>query len=631
MTRPRAHAPMLALLLLATTACSAWNGSEDDSLAAATETADALAAGLGGGRVEADVTGGETAKAQRGLTKLTEGMGEATAAVAVDDVTADGDRATARLTWTWTFPGTEETWSYPASAELTRSGDSWTVGWDPSLVSPDLKADQTLDYSTLSPRRGDITGAGGKPLVTYRPVFRFGIDKARVKPVAQADSARALATLLDLDVAAFANRVEASGEEAFVEAVLLRPADASQSLRAAAAKIKGAGVLSDRVPLAPTKEFARAILGSVGPVTAEMLQEKGSPYVAGDEAGVSGLEARYDEQLRGTPGVVVQAVGTDGGGRTLFRVKARRGDDLATTLDPELQRRADDVLAGVGPASGLVAVRPSDGAILAAASGPGSDGYNTATYGQYAPGSTFKIVSALGLLRSGLDPSSTVPCTSTIVVDGKSFKNYDDYPAGGLGEIALRTALANSCNTAFISQADRIDGSTLRGAAAALGLGVDRELGFPAYFGSVPRPASDTERAASMIGQGRVLVSPLAMATVVASVAEGATVVPQLLTEQRNDDPPPPAPLTGGEARQLRTMMRQVVISGSGSILSDLPGGPAIAKTGTAEFGTGEPLPTHAWMVAAQGDLAVAVFVERGDSGSGTAGPLLEAFLRAAG
>jgi cell division protein FtsI/penicillin-binding protein 2 len=52
-----------------------------------------------------------------------------------------------------------------------------------------------------------------------------------------------------------------------------------------------------------------------------------------------------------------------------------------------------------------------------------------------------------------------------------------------------------------------------------------------------------------------------------------------------------------------------------------------IAKTGTAEFGTEPPLPTHAWMVAGRGDLAVAVFVERGDSGSGTAGPILRRFL----
>ena len=75
-------------------------------------------------------------------------------------------------------------------------------------------------------------------------------------------------------------------------------------------------------------------------------------------------------------------------------------------------------------------------------------------------------------------------------------------------------------------------------------------------------------------------------------------------------------------------MMRAVVERGSGSVLADVPGGPVIAKTGTAEFGDKPPLPTHAWMIAGRGDLAVAVFVERGESGSGTAGPILEQFLR---
>ena len=89
--------------------------------------------------------------------------------------------------------------------------------------------------------------------------------------------------------------------------------------------------------------------------------------------------------------------------------------------------------------------------------------------------------------------------------------------------------------------------------------------------------------------------------------------------------------LAGAEAGQLRTMLRGVVTSGSGSLLADVPGPPVIAKTGTAEYvPEGGGLRTHAWMIAAQGDLAVAVFVRDGVSGSQTAGPILESFLRQA-
>lgn len=250
--------------------------------------------------------------------------------------------------------------------------------------------------------------------------------------------------------------------------------------------------------------------------------------------------------------------------------------------------------------------------------------------GRYAPGSTFKVVTALALLRSGLKPTSAVVCTPTLTVDGREFRNYSDYPASFTGRIDLRSAIANSCNTALIANRSRAQPQPLATAAAALGLGPDVDLGTPAYLGSVPRKALGTEHAASMIGQGRILVSPLAMAVVAASIAKGSRINPTVLA----DKPTKPAAesaeaLTGAEAKQLQEMFRAAVTRGSGTFLSDVPGGPVSAKTGTAEYGEGNPPRTHAWMIASQGDLAVAVFVADGESGSRTAGPLLEEFLRA--
>ena len=361
-----------------------------------------------------------------------------------------------------------------------------------------------------------------------------------------------------------------------------------------------------------------------------MIKDDPDKYQIGDEAGLSGLQARYDDQLQGVDGAVVNAVASDGQERELFRVDTQPGAALKLTLDERLQSAAEDALAGIGPASALVAIRPSTGAILAAANGPGTNGYNMATYGQFAPGSTFKTVSSLALLRAGLKPDTVVPCTPTVTVDGRAFENYDDYPSSALGNIALRTAVANSCNTAFISQAGKLDDGDLASAAATLGLGIDHDLGFPAYFGSVPPPESETGAAADMIGQGTVLASPMTMATVMASIQAGHTVVPRLVDSVDVSVPDEATPLTGPEDAALRSMLRGVVTSGSGRGLLDLPGPPAIAKTGTAEFEKNGKTLTHAWMVAAQGDLAVAVFVDEGASGSGTAGPILEQFLRAA-
>ena len=147
----------------------------------------------------------------------------------------------------------------------------------------------------------------------------------------------------------------------------------------------------------------------------------------------------------------------------------------------------------------------------------------------------------------------------------------------------------------------------------------------------MPAPGEETEKAADLIGQGKVLASPMAMATVAASVQRGQDGHPAPAAD--HEVPAAGEPDAADRRRRPRScadLMRAVVTEGVGR----LPGRPARAtvgaKTGTAEYG--EPgadgrCHTHTWMVATQDDLAVAVFVETGESGSRTAGPLLEAFL----
>jgi len=558
------------------------------------------------------------------LTRIVAALKDYPVKVTAGDAEVDDKSATVTLHWAWDLPGDD--WEYDARAELLLDGDTWRVDWAPTIVEASLTEHEVLDTTNLLARRGDIVGAGGQPIVTQRPVVRFGIDKTQVSTAETETSARRLAEALDIDVTPYVERVRKAGPKAFIEALVLREADADEITGIGA--IPGAAAIGTEIPLAPTREFAAPLLGTVGVATAELIKKSDGEIKEGDQVGLSGLQSRYDDQLGGTPGVQVEAVKEDGTERELFESPESNGEPLRLTLDLNLQEQAERILAGVGPASALVAIRPSTGAILAAASGPGSKGYNTATFGQYPPGSTFKMVTSLALLRAGLSPASTVQCPPTVTVDGKQFKNYDDYPSTALGAIPLREAVANSCNTALIGQRDQLGNGDLAQAAAALGIGVDHDLGFPAYFGQVPAPESETGKAASLIGQGTVLASPMAIATAMASVVEGKAVLPRLLTDHDADQVEPGEPLTANEARALRTLLRAVVTEGSGRGLADVPGPPVMAKTGTAEFGSDGN--THVWMTAAQGDLAVAVFVEVGESGSQTAGPLLESFLRTA-
>lgn len=612
---------------LLTTGCSVPGLGGPDAKPAADELAQALTA-----RDVTDVrfSGAKGSTVQPQLERVIDGMAQVPAKVTVGDVDTDGDRATAAMTWTWRTG--DSSWTTRSELTLEKSDDTWLPVWRPEIVNARLRAGGRLEATTLLARRGDILGADDAPIVTLRLVDRIGIDKTQVSGDRAVTSARALARLTGITAPTYADRVAKAGDKAFVEAITFRRREGPTS--AEVAKIPGAQLIATREPLGPTKSFATQLLGRVGSPTAERVAESKGRVEATDQVGIGGLEQRYDDALRGQRGVRVNLVPSDGETRTLHRTEPVAGQALRTTLDLNAQELAEKALSGTTSPSALVAIRPSDGSLVAAASGPASNAQNTATYARYAPGSTFKVVTSLALLRAGVDLETPVTCAPRTSVDGKVFSNYSDYPSSALGRIAFRTAIANSCNTAVISERDKIDPEDLQDAAAALGFGADEDLGFPAYFGQVPTPESDVGAAADLIGQGTVLASPMAMATVAASVSKGARVLPKLIAVQGSSSRAMPSPdkpkkpLTARETGQLQALMRGVVTSGSGRGLLDLPDGPAIAKTGTAEYGESTPLRTHAWMIAAHGDLAVAVFVGDGASGSGTAGPIVEKFLR---
>jgi cell division protein FtsI/penicillin-binding protein 2 len=154
-------------------------------------------------------------------------------------------------------------------------------------------------------------------------------------------------------------------------------------------------------------------------------------------------------------------------------------------------------------------------------------------------------------------------------------------------------------------------------------------MGLPAFAGSVPAPGDAADLATSAIGQGRVLVSPLNMAVVAASIDSGE-VRPARLVAGAADDASAPRPLPGPVVSGLRQMMARVVASGTASG-TGLPAG-TYAKTGTAEYGSGQPQPVDAWLMGYRGDVAFAVVVQNAPGNGGpTGGPIITRFLNAIG
>lgn len=593
--------------------------------AAAASAADSLATALSA----RDLTGARLvdlapAQAQQQYAAVTSGLGTVTPTVQVAAVRRTGSTGTADLRWTWPFG--PDGWTYVTRVELTGNGDTpWAARWSPLVVHPTLEPGGVLTATRTAAERGDVLGRAGSVLVTSTSVVEVGVQPSKAPD--SASLSRALAGLLDIDPAALEARIRAAGKDAFVPVITLRRSD-YDPLRARLQPLPGTVFRESTLPLAPTRAFARALLGTAGPVTAEIVAESGGRLVAGDVAGVSGLQRTYDERLAGTAGVRVEHV-LGPQRRELFAVAPVPGEPVRLTLDARVQQAADAALAtatgGNGNAS-LVAVDIASGDVLAMANTPVS-GANRAATGRYPPGSTFKTVSTLALLGTGLTPQESVSCPPTVTVDGRSFRNFE---GGALGAVPFRTAFAQSCNTAFVGLSTRLQPAALPAAGASLGLGVPWQVGVEVFAGDVPAPTTPVDLAAATIGQGRVLASPAAMAQVAAAIARGAAMAPRLVVEPAPAGTPATSPAADpGQLATVRELMRQVVLTGTASALADVPGGPVHAKTGTAEYGTDSPPRTHAWTIGFQDGIAFAVIVEDGRSGGAVAVPVVEAFLRA--
>jgi len=192
--------------------------------------------------------------------------------------------------------------------------------------------------------------------------------------------------------------------------------------------------------------------------------------------------------------------------------------------------------------------------------------------------------------------------------------------------VPFSQAFAQSCNTAVIGAAAGLPDGALGAAAQTFGFGVDYSLGPTTVGGSFPAPASAVDRAASAIGQARITASPLHMATVAAAVLDGTWRSPVLLPGTEGAAAPVTRPLDPAIAGQLRSLMRQVVTDGSGTA-ADVPGLQVIGKSGTAEYGPGDPPSTHAWFIAAAKGLGIAVLVEDKAAGGRDAAPVAARFL----
>ena len=330
-----------------------------------------------------------------------------------------------------------------------------------------------------------------------------------------------------------------------------------------------------------------------------------------------------------------------------------QGDDVYTTLDPELQQAA---WAALGDHRGaVIAMEPDTGKILAMVSKPGYDPntlaqdwevlnadeggqsplLNPAAQGPYPPGSTFKIVTALEYMREHPQDYKDYrfDCSGTYVNGDYTIRCYHGESHGSQDFVQ---AFANSCNGAFASLGLELNLASLKGTAEELLF--NRELpltGFPYKESSfVMEPGAGTwEILQTSMGQGKTEMTPLHNALLTAAIANGGTLMkPYLLDrvvsagEEEVKKFMPEAwgsLMTAQEAADLTELMEAVVTVGTASALRT-DAYQAAAKTGSAEFETGRE--THAWFTgfapAQDPKLVVTVLVEEAGTGGRAAAPI---------
>jgi len=485
----------------------------------------------------------------------------------------------------------------------------------------------------------------------------------------------------------------------------------------------------------PFNVNAAHLLGYLGPVSEEQLEAQGGTTAYDrlrrtDVVGRSGLEAYYDEDVRGKPGVTTLAVDTAGRVTgTLEAFPPQPGDYLVSSIDAHLQSVVEEQLVAAvqraqrqgnpGDSGAAVVVDVKTGRILAMASYPTYDPSiwvggvtkkqfeklmdsgslaSNATQGLFAPGSTYKVVSTLAAAKSGFNLGGTYDCPSRVKLGTQVFRNFE---SAAYGEISLRRALEVSCNTVFYNIANDMwldaggDDAGREGADpiadAALQLGLGQGTGIDLPVESVGRVASrefkaenwerkrdtwcknavegypetrktdpqladyftalDQENCAdgfrwregdalnASIGQGDTAVTPLQMAMVYATIANGGTLYEPRLVKARisadgsqvEEIPPIVADeITGSRAKRgiafLQDTLPRVTTSGSGRApfagfpLDQIP---VASKTGSAQV-TGDKVSTSwfaSYAPANDPQYAVVMMVTQGGTGGKTSGP----------
>ncbi len=549
----------------------------------------------------------------------------------------------------------------------------------------DLSESNRLRFVPVAASRGTILDRNGKVLVKNTPSFSLAVIPQDVKD--KDGLIEKLSRSLGLDRAELLEKWEKGKGRAKFYPIMLASGitrDQLEFLEENHLQLPGIDIEMKPVREYPNGHLAAHLLGYLGEISENELDEEAfKEYNPGDYVGKSGIERNWEQELHGGDGG--RQIEVDARGRFLKVVSEAApavGNSLVLTIDAELQKTAEEAFGD--KAGAAVVMDVNSGEILSFVSNPDFDPAlfsgrmpakqwndylqdkrhpleNKALKGQYPPGSTFKIITALaGLEQGAIDANSTFVCTGSHKVGNATFKCWDKK---GHGAVNLKRALRESCDVYFYQLGEKLGVDRIAACARQFGLGAPLGIGLENEKGGIIPTAEwkkkkygkswylgDTLSAA--IGQGYVLATPVQLASMIATVAnEGTVYRPHLLKKVVDPDGKTLKEFAPQVVRKVPFNPRsfRLVKEGLLAVVNEPHGTGGAArlyevrvagKTGTSQVvklrdGKGD-IPyqyrDHALFVAFapydKPEVAVAVVIEHGEHGGAAAAPIAGRILR---
>lgn len=529
--------------------------------------------------------------------------------------------------------------SWPTQISLVERQAGWFVVPSTQLLHPSIRRDTLFARTATDPIRASILDINGEPLTSHDDLVTLGIVPGQISDQTQLETVW--------------GEVLPNSQPDLVEVLAGGSLVADWYYPVVSVSREEADRVWPRLRTTPGvtrrdfdgtttgSTFGSHVLGQVAPPTAEQVEQLG--VAVGIPTGVSGLELTLNDQLAGSSRTSIKIIGDNGQVvEPVYEFQSSGAGPVATSLDVDVQRAIESALLGVSDRVAIVAVR-SDGGIAASASRP-VQGFNRAFEGQYAPGDAIMPMTAISLIEAGSSLDTAVECPATAVVAGAAMEAPRD-----LGLVDLRTAIASGCDTSVALQVRDL-APDMTSTALALGFEQELQLSLATTTPTWVEPIDVTEAVRTGVGQGRVLATPLLMATMAAEAIAQADLTPWLLQEEvvaagelpidmdpmravlqaglapggsgqgllpasTSNDPSTPEPTpqpsqsapTGTPAATASETDAEATPDEVNVSTPTLVG--AVAGTGSST-GSGE---IHSWALAAVGDLGIAIVVE--DSG----------------